>query len=416
MRTRVVITGLGTINPLGTDVAATWSSATSGKSGIGPITHFDPGKHKTRFAGEVRGFDPESRFGRKDARRMDRFVQFAHVATEEAISDAQLRITDSNRDLIGVVIGTGIGGVSTFGTQANAFRERGPRRVSPMMVPMMLADTAAGQVAINYGMRGPNLCVTSACASSTNAIGEATEMIRRGSANVIIAGGAEAALTPLVIAAFSNMSALSSRNEAPETASRPFDRERDGFVASEGAAIMVLESHKNAQERGARIYAEILGYGLTNDAWHITAPDPQGESAARCMSLALNDSGLQTSEIDHVNAHGTSTPLNDKTETAAIKKVFGDLAYSTPITSTKSMHGHLLGGAGALEAVLCVKVIKHGIIPPTINHEIPDPECDLDYVPNVARSAQVTNVMSNSFGFGGHNACLIIGSYQDKTS
>ena len=412
MRRLVVITGLGTVNPLGLDVQTTWQRATNGDSGIGPITLFDPDQHKTRFAGEVKDFDPEARFGRRDARRMDRFVQFATAATDEALADARLRITESNRDSIGVIIGTGIGGVGTFGAQAQALFEKGPKRISPLMVPMMLPDTAAGQIAIKYGMRGPNLCVTTACASSTNAIGESTEMIRRGSATAIIAGGTEAAVTPLIMAAFSNMGALSSRNDNPISASRPFDRTRDGFVAGEGAAIMVLESHESAQARGAKIYAEILGYSLTNDAWHLTAPDPLATSAVRCMSLALQNSGLQPSQIDYLNAHGTSTQLNDKTETAAVKQVFGDLAYTTPITSTKSMHGHLLGGAGALEAIMCVKVLQHGVIPPTINHEITDPDCDLDYVPNVARHAPVINVMSNSFGFGGHNACLIMGTYQ----
>lgn len=416
VRTRVVITGLGTVNPLGLDVDTTWHQASNGESGIRPITSFDADEHKTRIAGEVKGFDPEERFGRKDARRMDRFVQFATAATEEALDDAQLRITDANRDAIGVIIGTGIGGVGTFGAESASFSKKGPSRVSPLMVPMMLPDTAAGQVAIKYGMRGPNLCVSTACASSTNAIGESTEMIRRGAATAVIAGGAEAAITPLVMAAFSNMGALSSRNDDPTAASRPFDRTRDGFVAGEGAAILVLESQESANDRGAKIYAEILGYSLTNDAWHITAPDPDATSAARCMSLALQDSGLQASQIDHLNAHGTSTPLNDKTETSAIKQVFGDLAYNTPITSTKSMHGHLLGGAGALEAILCVQAIQHGIIPPTINHEFSDPQCDLDYVPNVARNMPTRYVMSNSFGFGGHNACLIIGAYQEPTS
>ncbi len=411
MTDRVFITGIGTVNPLGLDVDSCWQQAIQGESAVDKITLFDPGEHSTQFAAEVKGFDPVSRFGRKDARRMDRFVQFAVAATEEAMEDASLRITDSNRDRVGAVIGTGIGGVSTLGDEAKTLRDKGPKRVSPFMVPMMLPDTASGQVAIVFGARGPNICITSACASSTNAVGEAAEIIRRGAADVIISGGTEAAISPLTMAAFGNMGALSSRNETPASACRPFDRTRDGFVAGEGAAILILESEAHACARGANIRAEIIGYGLTNDAFHITAPAPDGAAAIMCMQLALQASGLHPEDIDYINAHGTSTPLNDKTETLAIKQVFGDHAYQIPISSTKSMHGHLLGGAGALEAIMCIQAMRNGVIPPTINYETLDPDCDLDYVPNSARQAPVDTVLSNSFGFGGHNACLILSAF-----
>ena len=414
MTSRVFITGIGTVNPLGLDVASSWRQAIQGESAVDKITLFDPGEHRTQFAAEVKGFDPASLFGRRDARRMDRFVQFAVAATEEAIEDACFQITDANRDRVGAVIGTGIGGVCTLGEEANTLRDKGPKRVSPFMVPMMLPDTASAQVAIVFGARGPNICITSACASSTNAVGEAAEIIRRGAADVIISGGAEAAITPLTMAAFGNMGALSSRNEAPDSACRPFDRGRDGFVAGEGAAILILESEAHACARGANIRAEILGYALTNDAFHITAPAADGAAAIICMQLALQSSGLHPENIDYINAHGTSTPLNDKTETMAIKQVFGDHAYQIPISSTKSMHGHLLGGAGALEAIMCIQAMRNGVIPPTINYETPDPDCDLDYVPNSARQASVDTVLSNSFGFGGHNACLILSAFANR--
>tara|TARA_B100000029_G_scaffold256877_1_gene253644 strand:- start:25061 stop:26326 length:1266 start_codon:yes stop_codon:yes gene_type:complete len=415
VKPKVVITGMGTVNPLSLNVHETWKMATSGRSGIDKITHFEPDEHTTRFAGEVKGFDPASLFGKKTARHMDRFVQFAVAATDEALQDAALDITDSNRDRIGVIIGTGIGGVSTLEKQTVTLRKSGPKRVSPFMVPMMLPDTAAGQVAINFGTRGPNLCITSACASSTNALGEAAEIIRRGSADIVISGGAEAAITPVTIAAFANMGALSSRNDDPTLACRPFDRDRDGFVAGEGAAILVLESEQHAIKRGATIYAEVAGYGLSNDAHHITAPAPDGACAIISMELAIRDSKLKLTEIDYINAHGTSTPLNDKTETLAIKQVFGERAYEIPISSTKSMHGHLLGAAGALESIMCVQSLIHGMIPPTINQFTSDPECDLDYVSNNSRKLSADAIMSNSFGFGGHNACLIFTKYRSNT-
>lgn len=411
MKTRVVITGLGAVSPLGLDVQTTWEAVIAGQSGVGPITHFDASQHETKFAAEVKGFDPEALLGRRDARRMDRFVQFAVVATDQALKDAKLEIDDSNRDRIGALIGTGIGGITAIVTEMETLREKGPRRVSPFLVPMMLPDTGPGQVAINFGLRGPNLAVTSACATGTNAIGEAFKMIQRGAADAMVTGGTESAIIALAMAGFNSMGALSTRNDDPQRASRPFDKNRDGFVAGEGAAVLILESEEHAKARGAHIYAEVLGYGLTDDAYHISAPAENGAGAARCMQLALDDAGLKPEDIDYLNAHGTSTPLNDKSETAAVKTVFGEAAYDLAISSTKSMHGHLLGAAGALETMICTKAIQNGILPPTINYETPDPECDLDYVPNTARRQPVYRVMSNSFGFGGHNASIILGKY-----
>ncbi len=415
VKTRVVITGIGAISPLGLDVESTWQSVVNGKSGVAPITRFDASHHETKFAAEVKGFDPEAALGRKDARHMDRFVQFAVVATQQAIADAKLEINDSNRDRIGSIIGTGIGGVGTLVSESETLREKGPRRISPFLIPMILPDTAPGQVAINFGIRGPNLAVTSACATGTNAVGEAYKMIQRGAADVMVCGGAESCIIGVVMAGFNAMTALSTRNDDPQRASRPFDKNRDGFVAGEGSAILILESEAHAKARGARIYAEVLGYGLTNDAYHISAPAENGAGAAKCMKLALDDAGLQPEQIDYLNAHGTSTQLNDKSETAAVKTVFGEAAYNLSISSTKSMHGHLLGAAGAVEAVICVKALQHGIMPPTINYETPDPLCDLDYVPNAARPKPLRTVMSNSFGFGGHNASIIFGKNGDAT-
>ena len=412
MKTRVVVTGLGAVSPLGLNVQSTWESAAAGRSGVGPITRFDASLHETKFAAEVKGFDPDAALGRRDARRMDRFVQFAIVATGEALNDAHLEIADSNRDRVGALIGTGIGGVGTVLAEAETLREKGPRRISPYLVPMMLPDTAPGQVAINFGVRGPNLSVTSACATGTNAVGEACKMIQRGAADAMICGGAEAAIVPLILAGFNVMNALSTRNDDPQRASRPFDKNRDGFIAGEGAAVLILESEAQAKARGARIYAEVLGYGLTDDAFHISAPAENGAGAARCMQLALDDAGLRPNQIDYLNAHGTSTQLNDKSETAAVKTVFGEAAYDLAISSTKSMHGHLLGAAGALESVICLKAMQAGLLPPTINYETPDPLCDLNYTPNTARPKTVSRVMSNSFGFGGHNASIIFGKYE----
>lgn len=407
MRRRVVITGCGCISPVGNNVSDTWQALLAGRSGVDWITLFDASQHKTRFAAEVKGFDGAALFGSREARRMDRFTQFALAASLEAIEQAKLRVEVLNRDRIGVVIGTGIGGISTLLAQVEEMRARGPERVSPFLVPMMIADSAPATIAIQLGLRGPNMALATACASGANAIGEAAEMIRRGTADVMLAGGAEAAIVSVAMAALNVMGALSARNEAPQQASRPFDRERDGFVMGEGAGMLVLESLEHAQARGARILAELSGYGTSNDAYHISAPAENGAGAALSMQWALEDAGLSPEQIDYINAHGTSTPLNDKSETQAIKRVFGETAYSIPVSSTKSMTGHLLGASGALEAVICVQVLQEQILPPTINYEYPDPECDLDYVPNQPRPRTVHHVMSNSFGFGGHNATLI---------
>lgn len=407
MRKRVVVTGMGCISPVGNTVEETWNSLLAGKSGAGPITLFDASRHKTRFAAEVKGFDAVAMFGNREARKMDRFTQFATAATLEALAQARLQIDDTNRDRVGIVIGTGIGGIGTILEQVEVLRERGPERLSPFLVPMMISDSAAGMLAIRIGARGPNMALATACASGNNAIGEAVEMIRRGSADVMIAGASEAALFPLTMAGMNVMGALSTRNDDPLTASRPFDKNRDGFLMGEGAGILILEALEHAQARGAAILCEISGYGTTDDAYHISAPAENGAGAAMSMRLALEDAGLQVTDIDYINAHGTSTPLNDKSETAAIKTVFGGQAYKIPISSTKSMTGHLLGASGAVEAVFSILAMREGVIPPTINYQTPDPECDLDYVPNQPRKAVIRHAMSNSFGFGGHNATLV---------
>ncbi len=412
MGSRVVITGLGCVSPLGNNVQASWESAVAGRSGVGPITLFDASGHEARIAAEVKEFDAAALFGRKEARRMDRYTQFAAAVTQEALNDAGIAVNESNRDRIGVYIGTGIGGIGTLMAEAETYRTKGPRKVSPFLVPMMLPDAAGGQIAIMFGMRGPNLGMNSACASGSNTIGEAAEVIRRGAADVMIAGGAEAAIIPLAIAGFAVMGALSSRNDDPPRASRPFDKHRDGFVAGEGAGVLVLESEAHANARGAKIYGEVVGYGITNDAHHVSAPLENGAGAVECMKLALKQAGLGPKDVDYLNAHGTSTPLNDKSETAAVKTVFGEAAYDLAISSTKSMTGHLLGAAGGLEAMFAVKALCESVMPPTINYETPDPECDLDYVPNQARRKTLRRVMSNSFGFGGHNACLIFSHYE----
>jgi 3-oxoacyl-[acyl-carrier-protein] synthase II len=390
----------------------TWASMLEGKSGAAPITLFDASKHKTRFAAEVKGFDPVAVFGPREARKMDRFTQFATVATLEALAEAGLTIDESNRERVGILIGTGIGGIGTLLEQAEVLRERGPERVSPFLVPMMISDSAAGMLAIRVGARGPNMAIATACATGTNALGEAAAIIRRGAADIMIAGGAEASIVSLAMAGMNVMGALSTRNESPETASRPFDKNRDGFLMAEGAGILILESEESARARGARILCEFSGYGASDDAHHISAPAENGAGAATSMTLALKDAGLQGEQIGYINAHGTSTPLNDKSETAAIKMVFGEQAYKIPVSSTKSMTGHMLGASGAVEAAACAKVFEHNILPPTIHYEIPDPHCDLDYVPNQPRVAQPDAIMSNSFGFGGHNATLILSRYK----
>jgi 3-oxoacyl-[acyl-carrier-protein] synthase II len=411
MTERVVVTGLGCISPLGNDVSTTWKSILDGKSGAGLITHYDTSDYKCKIAAEVKEFDPFALFSAKDTRRMDRGTQFALAAAQQAVQDAALEINESNCDRIGAVIGTGIGGIDTLSQQFYNFVERGPSRVSPFLVPMMLPDTPGGTIAIKMGIKGVNLAVVTACATGTNAIGEANEIIRRGQTDVMLAGGCEASIVPLAMAGLSKMGAMSTYSGDPTRASRPFNLDRTGFVMGEGAAVIVLESLEHAQSRNANILAELVSYGSTNDAFHISAPAINGSGAANCMNMALERGDLDIEDIDYINAHGTGTPLNDKSETAAIKTVFGDRAYQIPVSSTKSMTGHLLGAAGAVEAMFSVKTIQDGIIPPTINYEVPDPECDLDYVPNQARPDQVKYVMSNSFGFGGHNATIILSKY-----
>ncbi|MGC8879393.1 MAG: beta-ketoacyl-ACP synthase II [Anaerolineae bacterium] len=409
---RVVITGLGAITPLGHDVPSTWEALKAGRSGIRRITSFDPSDLATQFAGEVVDFDPLKYFDRREARRMDRVTQFAIVAADQALADSELLNASINKDRIGVVVSSAVGGITTLLENQDILRTRGPNKLNPWFIPMMLVDSPSAQLGIRYGFRGPNMAVVTACATGSNAVGEAFEMVARGAADAIVAGGAEAALLPIVIAGFDVMGAMSLRNDAPEKACRPFDRDRDGFVVSEGAAVMILESLEHAMARGARIYAEFVGYGTSVDADHMAAPLASGEGAAVAIRAALARAGIQPTDIDYINAHGTSTKLNDVAETNAIKLVFGEHAYRVPISSTKSMTGHLLAGAGALEALVCVKTIEEGIIPPTINLEHPDPECDLDYVPNVARRADVRVAMSNSFGFGGHNATVIVKRYE----
>jgi 3-oxoacyl-[acyl-carrier-protein] synthase II len=412
MSRRVVVTGMGCISPVGNNVKESWDSILAGKSGAGMITHFDASKHKTRFAAEVKGFDPVVLFGQREARKMDRFTQFATAVAMEALEHSGLKVNESNRDRVGVMIGTGIGGIGSLLEQVEVMRERGPDRVSPFLVPMMISDSAPGMLAIRFGARGPNMALATACASGNNAIGEALEIIRRGAADAMIAGGSEAALVPVAMAGMNVMTALSTRNDDPHTASRPFDKDRDGFLMGEGAGMLILESLEHAQGRGANILCELTGYGTTDDAHHISAPAENGAGAAIAMRLALENANLELGEVGYINAHGTSTPLNDKSETAAIKTVFGEQAYNIPISSTKSMTGHLLGASGALEAVFCILAIREEILPATINYQTPDPECDLDYVPNQPRKASPKHVMSNSFGFGGHNATLIFSRFE----
>ena len=408
---RVVVTGIGLLCPLGLDISTSWDNLAAGKSGIDHITLCDPEPLETKFAGEVTGFEPTDYINRKDARHMDRFAQLAVAASLQAVKHADLQIDSGNQDNIGVIIGSGIGGLTTLFEQIKVLLEKGPDRVSPFLAPMMIADIAAAQVSIALGVKGPNLCTTSACSSGSDAIGAAYELIKHGDAQVMIAGGTEAIINPIGITAFNALKAISTRNSEPQLASRPFDAERDGFVMSEGAGVLILESLNHAQRREADILGEIIAYGATADSHHVTQPIANGAGAARAMQIALQRAGIAPSEIDYVNAHGTSTPLNDAMETRAIKTVFGDLAYHVPVSSTKSMTGHLIGCAGAAEAAFCIMIIRNGLILPTINLTHPDPECDLDYVPNVARRAEVTTALSNSFGFGGHNSVLILRKY-----
>jgi 3-oxoacyl-[acyl-carrier-protein] synthase II len=413
MERRVVITGLGTYNPLGNDPESTWEKVMVGKSGIGPITQFDPGDLKTQFGGEVKSFDPVGLFGRKDARRMDRVTQLARAAADQALEDSKLKLTEKICEATGVVLGCGLGNLGSTYEGIRTYEERGPNRVSPFFIPMMLADSPAAGISIARGLRGPNITIATACAAGNNALGEAAKMIQRGGADVMLAGGAEAPLLPIAIAGFNATGALSTFNDDPAGAGRPFDADRDGFVVSEGAAVLVLEELEHALKRGVRIYSEFLGYGTSADAHHISAPAENGAGAVKAIREALLDAGLPPNKIDYINAHGTGTKLNDISETMAIKKVFGELAYDIPVSSTKSIHGHLLGAAGALEAIIAVKTIETNRVPPTINYRSPDPECDLDIVPNIARPAAIETVMSNGFGLGGHNATIILGRYQD---
>jgi 3-oxoacyl-[acyl-carrier-protein] synthase II len=406
-----VVTGIGAFTPLGLDMATTWQNLIAGKSGIDNITLFDTSKMEVKFAGEVKGFDPANYINRKDLRRMDRFAQLAVAAGYQAVKNANLTIDNTNQDDIGVFIGSGIGGLTTLFEQARVLVEKGPDRVSPFLAPMMISDIAAAQISIALGVRGPNMCMTSACSSGSDAIGAASEYIKFGNAEVMIAGGAEAIINPLGMTAFSQLKALSTRNDAPQKASRPFDRDRDGFVIAEGAVVVILESLEHALGRGANIMAEIVGYGATADSFHITQPLESGAGASKAMVMAMKRGSIKPEEIDYINAHGTSTQLNDAMETKAIKTAFGAHAYKVAISSTKSMTGHLIGCAGAIGPAICVMTILNGIIPPTINYDNPDPVCDLDYVPNVARPARVTTALTSSFGFGGHNSVLIFRRY-----
>ncbi len=409
---RVVITGLGLVTPLGIGVQETWNALIEGRSGVGKITHFDASTYPVQIAAEVKNFDPSQYIEQKEIKKMDRFIHFAIAAAEMAMKDSGLKITEENAERVGVIIGSGMGGLPMIEHYHRTLLEKGHRRISPFFIPMIIINLAAGQVSIRYGAKGPNSSPCTACATGSHSIGDAFKIIQCGDADAMIAGGTEAVITPMGIAGFTAMKALSTRNDDPERASRPFDIDRDGFVMGEGAGIVILEELNHALKRGAKIYAEVIGYGMSGDAYHITSPAPQGEGAARCMEAALKNAGIRPEDIQYINAHGTSTKYGDELETMAIKKVFGEHAYKLAVSSTKSMTGHLLGAAGGVEAVITVLTIKNNIIPPTINLEKPDPACDLDYVPNKARKAEVNCAISNSFGFGGTNACLIFKRFE----
>ena len=408
MKRRVVITGLGAITPIGIGKTEFWQGLIAGKNGIDRVQSFDVSEFPTQIGAEVKNFDPAMFFDKKESRRMDRFGQFALAAAKLAVEDAELDVKKIDKTRAGVSVGSGIGGIQTIQEQIEVLKTKGPRRVSPFLVPMLIANIASGYISIEFGFQGPNATIVTACATGTHSIGEAFNMIRAGMADVMVAGGAEAAFVPIAFAGFCSMRAMSTRNDDPARASRPFDAQRDGFVMGEGAGVVILEELGHALKRGARIYAEVAGYGLSSDAYHITAPDPEGKGAALCMSMALQDAQMNPEEVDYINAHGTSTPLNDKIETMAIKQVFGEHAYKLAISSTKSMIGHLLGAAGSVEAIACALTLAHQVIPPTINYENPDPECDLNYVPNKAQKRKIKVALSNSFGFGGTNATLIL--------
>jgi 3-oxoacyl-[acyl-carrier-protein] synthase II len=407
LKKRVVVTGIGMITPVGLDTESSWEGLINGKSGIGPITQFDDKAIPTQIAGEIHGFDPEKYIEPKEIKKMDRFIHLAVAASQMAMDDSGLRITPENAERIGVIVSAGMGGLPAIERVHDTYREKGFRRVTPFFIPMTIINEAAGILSIRYGAKGPNLSIVTACATGTHSIGDAFKWIQRGEADAMIAGGTESCICPLGVGGFNAMKALSTRNDEPHRASRPFDAERDGFVMGEGAGIVVLEEMESAVKRGARIYAEVIGYGASGDAYHITAPAPNGDGAARCMKMAIRDSGVSPADMGYINAHGTSTKFGDELETTAIKTVFGNHAYKLAVSSTKSMTGHLLGAAGGVEAVVSVLALDRGILPPTINLENPDPECDLDFVPNKARQKQVDVAMSNSFGFGGTNACLI---------
>ncbi len=408
---RVVVTGMGILCPTGNNVEEAWRNAADGKTGIRTIQRFDTAHLENHFGGEVKGFNADEFLGKREARRTDRVTQMALYAAKFALEDSGLEITDDNRYKIGCIVGSGIGGISAIVESVRSFFDKGPKFVSPLMVPMMLPDAPCSKISMAYGLRGPNFAISTACATGNNCIGEATEIIRRGQADACLAGSSEAGLVDIAIASFNNMTAISRRNDAPERASRPFDVDRDGFVIAEGAAILVLEALEHALARGAHIYAEIAGYGHTSDAYHVTAPLETGEGAAKAIQFALEDAELNPGDIDYINAHGTSTPLNDKSETLALKVALGEQAYEIPISSTKSVTGHLMGAAGSVEAVFTIKAINEGFIPPTVNLDNPDPECDLNYTPHVGVAKNIDYAMSNSFGFGGHNAVLIFSKY-----
>jgi len=404
---RVVITGLGVISPVGNDAASFWQALLAGKSGIGPITTFDSSAFDSQIAGEVKGFDPLKYMDSKEDKRMEKFAQFAVAASKQAVSDAKLDLSRENTERIGVLIGCGIGSLRIVEQEYKTYLEKGPSRITPFMVPLMIVNEAAGQVSILLGLKGPNSCVTTACASGSNAIGDAYRMIQYGDADIMVSGGTESSITHLGVGGFCSLKALSRKNDAPEKASRPFDKLRDGFVIGEGAGVVILEELEHALKRNAKIYAEMAGYGMSADAYHMTAPDPSGSGAQRAMQSALSDAALKPEEIHYINAHGTSTALNDKIESLAIKNTFGAYAHKVAISSTKSMTGHLLGAAGGVEFVVCCLSIRDSVAHPTINQEVPDPECDLDYVPNISRKMKINTALSNSLGFGGHNATLI---------
>jgi 3-oxoacyl-[acyl-carrier-protein] synthase II len=409
---RVVVTGMGLVIPTGIGVATAWKNVCEGKSGIGPLTRFDTDGFETKIAGEVKNFNPELYIDKKEIKKMDLFIHYAIAAAKEALEDAQLPITPENSEQIGVIVGTGLGGLPSIERYHKILLEKGPGRISPFFIPMLIANLASGQIAIQFGPKGPNTCVVTACATGAHCIGDAFRAIVYGDAEAMIAGGTEANITPLTIGGFNSMKALSTRNDEPQKASRPFEKNRDGFVVAEGAGVLILEELQFALKRKAKIYGELIGYGYTGDAYHITAPSPDGDGAIRCMRMAIKDAGLKPEDVDYINAHGTSTPLNDLTETVAIKAVFGDRAKKVPISATKSMTGHLLGAAGSTEAIFTVLSIRDGILPPTINYEEADPQCDLDYVPNVARRKPLKIGMSNAFGFGGTNATLIFRKFE----